>query len=117
PILPLPCPPGSKPVLVLDMDETLIHARDDPHHPSAHSGDSHFVVRFPNPQSPLHAFSKHVYLRPFVHDFLEEMSRHYRIVVFTAGIRAYTEQVIRELDPRGNRITATLFRDSCQDLK
>jgi hypothetical protein len=58
---PVPLSPG-KPVLVLDMDETLCHTTFSPTHQT-------------------------VTCRPYLDNFLEAMSEIYEVVVFTAGTR------------------------------
>ena len=45
--------------LVLDLDETLVHLNDD---------------------------SQEVIVRPYTTIFIEQMAKHYEIVIFTAGI-------------------------------
>lgn len=59
--------------LVLDLDETLIHFVEDP----------------PN---------NHFKTRPGAHEFLEEMSHYYEIVIFTAGMKDYADWVLDQLD-------------------
>jgi CTD small phosphatase-like protein 2 len=50
--------------LVLDLDETLVHFID--------SGNN-----------------RHLLVRPFVSSFLNEMSKIYELVIFTAGLENY----------------------------
>ena len=59
--------------MVLDLDETLIHFVDM-------GPDSYFLIR------------------PGAHQFLEEMSKYYEIVVFTAGMKDYADWVLDQLD-------------------
>lgn len=74
PFLP-PIKEGYKYTLVLDLDETLVHCAPfgklDGQKES--SGEEDMIV----------------YSRPGLHEFLQEMSKYYEIVVFTAGGRAY----------------------------
>lgn len=35
-----------------------------------------------------------VYSRPGLHEFLQEMSKYFEIVIFTAGGRAYAEKIV-----------------------
>ena len=71
--------------LVLDMDETLVHF--DPRRRMFRT-------------------------RPHVQNFLREMSQHWEIVVFTAGLKDYADWILNDLDP--NRyISRRLYRDSC----
>lgn len=46
-------------------------------------------------------------------EFLSIVSRHFRVVVFTASIKRYADRVIDYLDPECSRIHRRLFRESC----
>lgn len=70
--------------LVLDLDETLVHYS-------------------------LTDAKKQVLLRPHVHRFLEEMGKHFEIVVFTAARQDYADWVIDRLD-KGNNVSYRLYR-------
>lgn len=71
--------------LVLDLDETLIHYVEN-------GPDSYFLVR------------------PFCMEFLDELSKYYEIVVFTAGVQEYADWVIDQIDAEG-RIKHRLYRE------
>ena len=55
--------------LVLDLDETLVHYVDM-------GADSYFLIR------------------PGALEFLEEMSKFYEVVIFTAGMQDYADWVL-----------------------
>jgi CTD small phosphatase-like protein 2 len=59
-----------KPVLVLDLDETLIYSRKP----------------------------GKIRIRPFTRDFIEKMSKYYTLVVFTAGSLNYAKRVLQVID-------------------
>ena len=70
-ILPSPeAADENKYTVVLDLDETLIYAREGP-----------------------------LYARPGLEDFLTDLSENCEIVVWTAGLRAYAQAIIRHVDP------------------
>ncbi|XP_002979786.2 probable C-terminal domain small phosphatase [Selaginella moellendorffii] len=98
-ILPPPLDPN-KPTLVLDMDNTLIHAREGKATLRLFSGK---VV-------PLERYM--VAKRPGVDEFLRDMAKLYEIVVFTAAMQYYADKILDKLDPEG-LITHRLYRDSC----
>ena len=77
-----------RPKLVLDMDETLLHAE----------WVSDAAVR--------------VYQRPGVEKFLMDMSEVYDLVLYTAGTRPYAENVMKSVDP-SNLVGQHLYRESC----
>eukprot|EP00756_Hemistasia_phaeocysticola_P021817 Hpha_TRINITY_DN15796_c3_g7::TRINITY_DN15796_c3_g7_i1::g.37762::m.37762/K15731/CTDSP; carboxy-terminal domain RNA polymerase II polypeptide A small phosphatase len=58
--------------IVLDLDETLIYARDGP-----------------------------LYARPGVHEFLDLLGSRAEGVAWTAGVRAYAQAVLRNIDRKG----------------
>ena len=52
-------------------------------------------------------------MRPGTQDFLEEMSKYYELVIFTASLSKYANPLMDILDPKG-LCTARLFREHCQ---
>ena len=76
-------PPKSKPnfnkkTLVLDLDETLVHSSFKPF---SQPSDIILKIEFENKVHEIH-----VLVRPGVEEFLERMSRHFELVVFTASL-------------------------------
>jgi CTD small phosphatase-like protein 2 len=51
------------------------------------------------------------FLRPFAQDFIEQMSPHFELVIFTAAIKEYADWILDRLDP-GRLITHRLYRCS-----
>ena len=92
PLLPPPAASsGYKRTLVVDLDETLIHTGFD----AAEQG-----------------WETHT--RPGVREFLIRVSRHYEVVVFTAGMESYAGQVIDDLEAdSGVKISHRLYRGAC----
>lgn len=102
-----PCPPnkiGMK-TLVLDLDETLVH--------SSFEAPAHFdlqlQVKMDNIHRPYEVF---VQIRPGAIDFLEEMSKYYELVIFTASLSKYADPLMDILDPQ-RLCTGRLYRDHC----
>lgn len=83
----------------MDLDETLVHYQDN------NDGGK-------------------VYFRPFLEEFLNEMSCYYEIVIFTASIKEYADIIINYIDPGKKLIkrryyrrdTVTLDNNSIKDL-
>lgn len=73
--------------LVLDMDETLIH----------------YYYENPNKNNSL-------LVRPYCHEFLEQMSQYFEIVIFTAAVKDYADQILDTIDKKG-WITHRLYRE------
>ncbi|OMO65459.1 NLI interacting factor [Corchorus olitorius] len=98
----------TKKTIFLDLDETLVHSSPDPP-PKMYD----FVVR---PKIDGQVMNFYVRKRPGVDFFLEEISKKYEVVVFTAGLKQYASQVLDKLDPKG-LISYRLYRDSCKEME
>jgi len=88
PFLPQKISPH-KYTLVLDLDETLVHYVEDEE-------------------------SAYILIRPGAESFLEELYKHYELVIFTAATQDYADFVLNELD-KNKRISYRLYRQhTCQ---
>lgn len=58
-----------------------------------------------------------VYKRPFVEDFLRDMSQYFDLVLFTASQKEYATKAIALFDPRNQFFKLRLFRTSCIDTR
>ena len=72
--------------LVLDLDETLVHFFYTP------SGGTFLI-------------------RPYCFKFLEEMSKYYETVIFTAAMKEYADSILDLLDPEKKLINYRLYRN------
>jgi len=88
--------------LVLDLDETLVHADTQAAH-------YNFRVQFHTGSS---TWDIGVSTRPGVEEFLAEAAKHFEIVVFTASVEAYAEAVLERIDPHGH-VAHILGRTAC----
>jgi RNA polymerase II subunit A small phosphatase-like protein len=90
--------------LVLDLDETLIHASFE------RTFEPDFTIRL-----PIRGCAAVVYIkkRPGVDEFLEFVGSRFETVVFTASLALYANPVLDMLDPNKNLIHSRLFRNSC----
>ena len=75
-------------LLLLDLDETLIHARETP---------------LERPADFL-AFQYHIYRRPHLEHFLETCADHYELAVWSSASDQYVEAVVREIVPPSIRL-------------
>ena len=106
-------------VVVLDMDECLIHSQflQGPGAKYAHQvkrngalGESTvdtFNVTLPDGELV------RVHERPHLHDFLAKVSEKYETHVFTAAMEVYAKPVLKQLDPHGKIFTKCWYRESC----
>lgn len=95
-----------KPTLVLDLDETLVHASFTP----GTAGDLVFQLEIDG-----RTYLISVLFRPGAQLFLLAVSRVYEVVIFTASLSVYADRVIDVLDVKGV-VSGRLFRDSCTYL-
>jgi Dullard-like phosphatase family protein len=90
-------------VLVLDLDETLIHTSFN--RPAKYDFESEVLFNGKNTRI-------YTVKRFGLEAFLFEMSRLFEIVVFTASQKMYADKVIDTIDPKG-RISHRLYREHC----
>ena len=89
-----------KKTLILDLDETLIHAKEDAKdcHISLDIGKGKIIG---------------VNIRPFVYDLLKFASSEFEVIVFTASSKNYADCIIDHIDPTRNLVHHRIYRDSC----
>lgn len=54
-----------------------------------------------------------IFFRPHAKETLQELSKHFEIIVFTASHRGYADKVVDLLDPTGTWVSHRLFREHC----
>ena len=99
-------------VLVLDLDETLIHSRhagllrssEDPGFPPD------FILRVAIDNHPVRFL---VHKRPHVDHFLSVVSQWFELVVFTASMEIYGKAVCDELDSGQGMLRRRYYRQHC----
>ena len=100
----LPPNKTGKKTLVLDLDETLVHSQFGPF-----EIPSDVVINI-EIENEIHDI--HVLVRPGVKEFLENISKIFEVVIFTASISKYAGPLLDILDK--NKIcTYRLFREHC----
>ncbi len=57
-----------------------------------------------------------VKLRPGLLEFLEDVSCHYRLAVFTAGKEEYARPILKHIDPQGKFFERMLFQHHCDQI-
>jgi len=103
----------AKPTLVLDLDETLAHcSRGSRAALALNPTEPDLIVEFDDG-----AGTGRVYYRPYVQFFLEEASKAFELVVFTASLKSYADQVIDALDPSGTLVSHRLYRQHCTEFR
>ncbi|PWN91221.1 NLI interacting factor [Acaromyces ingoldii] len=100
-------------VLVLDLDETLIHSTSRNPTWSALAEKGRGASISTEVVLDGRSIVYHVYKRPHVDYFLRKVASWYHVVVFTASVQEYADPVIDWLDQGRGLIGTRLFRDSC----
>jgi CTD small phosphatase-like protein 2 len=91
--------------VVFDLDETLIHCNDTLTPPY----DVKLPITFPTGE----VIEAGINIRPYAHEILKNLSRHFEVIVFTASHSCYANVVLDYLDPNNEYIQHRLFRDHC----
>lgn len=104
PLLPPRSDPGDKRItLVLDLDETLVRS----------SFDMTFEFDFEAPFTLNGCWcTARVRKRPLVDTFLDRVSKHFELIVMTAGVEPYASLVLDILD-KNRVLDYRFYRDSC----
>lgn len=114
-------------VVVLDMDECLIHSHflqgtgakfahqvrekgssTSPADDMTSKSVDTFKITLPDGERVL------VHERPHLHEFLREVSSRYETHIFTAAMKVYAKPVLDNLDPHGEIFSGIWYRESCQ---
>ncbi|XP_032093766.1 CTD nuclear envelope phosphatase 1 isoform X1 [Thamnophis elegans] len=99
-------------ILVLDLDETLIHSHHDGVlRPTVRPGTPpDFILKVVIDKHPVRFF---VHKRPHVDFFLEVVSQWYELVVFTASMEIYGSAVADKLDNNRSILRRRYYRQHC----
>ena len=123
-----------KKILVLDLDETLIHADfDEEYSPNEYDtiiqfkskNDNNELVKDKNiedsdstscclsdvDEDDIHSVG--IFIRNGVKHFLEEVNKYFEVGIFTASVKEYADAVISFLDPENKLIKFRLYRNNC----
>jgi Dullard-like phosphatase family protein len=94
--------------LILDMDETLIHAKPKIKGNEDFEGD--YEITLEDEEGELIFMVK---MRPGLVECLERLVQFYEIAVFTAAERTYATEIIKHFDPDQKFIKHILSREHC----
>ncbi|CAD8119450.1 unnamed protein product [Paramecium sonneborni] len=98
---------GQRKLIVLDLDETLVHSQFQIINGYDFAID--IIV-----QGQL--FKVYVTIRPGVYEFIEQLYEYYDIVFWTASLQEYADPVMDFIDPN-HRAIGRMYRDSCTPLQ
>ena len=100
---------AGKLTVVLDLDETLVHAEPREGENSSLSTEDVLGTMTVKSNDSLLLVRK----RPYLEDFLREAAKRFELIVFTAGSQDYADPVLNELDPEGTIFRHRLYRQHC----
>ena len=122
-----------KKVLLLDLDETLIHADFEEEYPAekydaiikfkekvekveenekSEFGENENDSTLSEPEEE-YTHSVGIFIRNGVKDFLNEVNKYFDVGIFTASVKEYADAVISFLDPENKLIKFRLYRNNC----
>ncbi|GLJ15209.1 hypothetical protein SUGI_0248610 [Cryptomeria japonica] len=107
--LPLPLNEKKKKTVVLDLDNTLVHASFTP------IPQYDFLITVPGMGESDDTLTYHVQKRPGVDLLLQRLSEYkYEIIVFTSAEETYADAILNKLEMDNNiTIEFRLYKDSC----
>lgn len=99
----------NKKILVLDLDETLIHADFD----EEFSPDEYDTIIQFKAKNEEEKKEKNIEDSDSTKHFLEEVNKYFEVGIFTASVKEYADAVISFLDPENKLIKFRLYRTNC----
>lgn len=103
-----------KKLLLLDMDETLLHAATLPdiYEKLAYGPDASptFTASFKDQDLVIEVG---VFVRPFLKEMLSRLVPLFDICVYTASEKVYADAILQKIDPKGIYFKRRLYRDKC----
>ena len=99
----------NKKILVLDLDETLIHADFD----EEFSPDEYDTIIQFKAKNEEEKKEKNIEDSDSTKHFLEEVNKYFEVGIFTASVKEYADAVISFLDPENKLIKFRLYRNNC----
>ncbi|XP_059385116.1 CTD small phosphatase-like protein 3 isoform X1 [Carassius carassius] len=90
--------------LVLDLDETLVFSSLNVIHDAEYTFNTHFQD---------HKYMVYVIIRPYVKEFLQAMTKHFEMFVYTSAKKEYAEKIVDILDPNKKLFRHRLYQEDC----
>ena len=127
---------SNKKLLLLDLDETLIHSDFDEEFLDKESIKYDAIISFLSEKEKIRGENENcpstksdeesenlsndkikntvgIFIRPGVKNFLAEISKYFEVGIFTAASKDYADSVINYLDPENKYIKLRLYRNNC----
>lgn len=128
---------SGKKILLLDLDETLIHADFNGEYINNKTIKYDKIVKFKENESDFEENNEEfcekrriklekineekeyrvgIFLRKGAKQFLAEVSKYFEVGIFTASVKEYADACIDYLDPNKNMIKFRLYRNNCINI-
>ena len=101
---------STKKILLLDLDETLIHADFNNEYVNNEINKYDKIISFEDENEII---SVGIFIRNGLNIFLKELSKDFIIGIFTASSKNYADAIINYIDPNKDYIKFRLYRDNC----
>lgn len=92
--------------VIFDLDETLVHCSDK-------EGGIKINFKIENNKK----INAYLFVRPFLSDMLEMLSKEFELILFTASLKTYADEVLRHIDPDNKYFKYKYYRESCIKIK
>ena len=113
---------GFNKLLIFDLDETLIHSKDEDDDEYDFVADNYGEpvadeqVLLVSPTPGQGTFNLGIFIRPYVHECLRAANLDYEVAVFTAADDWYANPIINAIDPTGTLIQHRYFRQHTKSV-
>ena len=108
---------SNKKLILLDLDETLIHSEHDLKDKDLRDYDT--IIRFKDKDEQSESdeyYEMGILVRNGAQKFLSILNNYFNVAIFTASEKEYADAIIRYLDPNGDLIKFCLYRDNCVNV-
>lgn len=97
-----------KKTIVLDLDETLIKS----FYNEPEEFDFTIDIQFPHMGKII---EQHVYIkkRPGLDEFLQTLAERFELIMFTAALPVYANEILKQIDPLNTLFSSVLYRHHC----
>lgn len=100
-----------KKILFVDLDETLIHS-DINHEFDFYDAQIRITM-----EGAIAECKFNIIIRPYTKEFLTFAKERFNVILFTAGIKEYADQIIEKIDPMNEYFVMRLYRESCIEFQ
>ena len=106
-----------KKLLLIDLDETLIHSefrnKDNYNALNLFKNNSKCQSKTFSYSDDNYVYFIDVFFRPYLKEFLNEVSKYFDLAIFTAAMKGYADTIIDYIDPKNEFFLFRLYRDAC----